>query len=314
VLEIREPGGVTERLKPRLNRVRTDSWRVGIARAPISEFTAIGRRIEVEWLSAPRGRFVADPFPLDAEHFVAEEYPSWSGVGRLAVFDVRTGRRRASFALEPDPAVHVSYPAVLRSGDVQYVLPEQSASGRLDLYRVDGTRGCRTATLLEGVAAADATVELWNGHWYLFVCRADCDPLGEQLLIFHSDRLESGWEPHPASPITDRPGRLRPAGPMFRIDERLFRPSQDCTIAYGGGIVLNEVRRLDRESYVEEPICEVRSVVGPFDDGCHTLVALDESTTLVDGNRRVLRVDHRVVRRLGSWAAGVPWVRRRRET
>lgn len=301
VLEVVEPGHERPPApRFRLNRFRTDDWAVGVARAPISAFLEIGRRIDVEWLPTPRGCFVADPFPFDESHFVAEEYPFVRGVGRLVRYETTTGRRVGAFDLLPDPAVHLSYPLVWEIDGERHVLPEQSAAERLDLYRVTGTGATRRRTLIDGIDVADATPLHVDGRWYLFFTLGNADPLGNELHIHHTVDIDSQWQVHPSSPITGGGPRWRPAGPFFRANGDLYRPSQDSTAGYGSGAIVNRVVRIDETGYEEEPITEVRSVESRYAEGCHTLTAIDDERTLVDGKRRALRLDDQV-RRTSRW-------------
>lgn len=234
---------------------------------------------------------MADPFPLDGDHFVAEEYPFFAGVGRLAYFETSTGRRIGEFPLEPDPGVHLSYPLVVTEGDARYVLPEQSAADRLDLYRITQTGAELESTLIDGVDVADATPVQVGDRWYLFFTLGTVDPLGEQLHIHHAGDLRGDWQPHPCSPVSGGGPRWRPAGPFFRVDGELYRPSQDSSAGYGSATIINRVVTLDATTYDEEPLCEVRSIESSHDEGCHTLTAIDDERTLVDAKRRAIRLD-----------------------
>jgi hypothetical protein len=48
--------------------------------------------------------------------------------------------------------------------------------------------------------------------------------------------------------------RARSAGPLFVRDGALYRPSQDCSVAYGHSIWINRVDVLDEHEYRETPV------------------------------------------------------------
>ncbi len=70
--------------------------------------------------------------------------------------------------------------------------------------------------------------------------------------------LADHWTPHPANPVVRGLTRARPAGRVFELGGKLFRPSQDCLIRYGHSLNINEILRLDPKHYAERLIAEVR--------------------------------------------------------
>jgi hypothetical protein len=80
----------------------------------------------------------------------------------------------------------------------------------------------------------------------------------------------------------------RPAGPLFIMDGALYRPAQDCSVTYGGAVVINRVERLTPEEFVERPVRRLAPATqGPYPHGLHTLSGAG-NVTLVDGKRHVL--------------------------
>jgi hypothetical protein len=54
------------------------------------------------------------------------------------------------------------------------------------------------------------------------------------------------------------PASSRPAGPLLARDGVLFRPAQDCTHTYGGGVVWSVIRQLDPYAFREELVTATR--------------------------------------------------------
>ena len=80
-----------------------------------------------------------------------------------------------------------------------------------------------------------------------------------ELFLFYKDDLFSGeWKAHPRNPIVSDVKSARPAGSLFVKDGKLFRPSQDCSKAYGYGFDLNEIEVLTETEYRERKILSIR--------------------------------------------------------
>ena len=68
--------------------------------------------------------------------------------------------------------------------------------------------------------------------------------------------------PHPLNPIVRDIHSARPAGRIFRQDEKLIRPAQDNSRRYGYAIKFNRIVKLSETEYEEitessfEPPCQ----------------------------------------------------------
>ena len=72
------------------------------------------------------------------------------------------------------------------------------------------------------------------------------------------------------------------------MDGALYRPAQDCSVTYGGAVVINRVERLTPEEFVERPVRRLAPAAhGPYPHGLHTLSGAG-NVTLVDGKRHAL--------------------------
>jgi len=259
-----------------------ERWRLGVLEASIGELLE-GARPTVRWLPERPEGWLADPVGVRGRVVLAEAFDPSTGRGRL----VRTGP-------EPDAPVvpvlraahHLSWPFLVEDGGEIFLLPEASATGRIQLWRAAPfpDRFEPDAVLLEDVAGVDPTVLRHGGHWYLFAGdRADQDEV--RLHLFVAEALRGPWRRHPMSPVVDDLGSARPAGPVFAHEGRLFRPAQDCTRTYGGAVVINRIEVLTPDLYREVPIARLDpDPAGPCPDGLHTLAA-SEAGILIDGKR-----------------------------
>lgn len=266
-----------------------EHWTIGLVDAPPEALLAgLGGR-KVRWLPAMPAGYLADPLaPVDATGapaegpLMAEAYPFARRLGHLVSVDPQSGRQTPALEL----ACHLSYPFLLRHEGALYCLPEAGASGRLQLWRVEGTppRLEPDAVLLENFAAVDPTVIRHGGRWWLFAGdHADQDEV--KLFLFAADDLRGPWRPHPLNPVRSDLRGARPAGPLLTTPEGLFRPAQDCSRSYGGALVINRVIRLDSKGFVEEETARLEpDPDGPCPDGLHTLCPW-RNGSLIDGKR-----------------------------
>jgi hypothetical protein len=266
-------------------------WRVGWRRI---DGPGVG---ETGDLSGPGFTVIPDPgHHLYADPFIAVRD------GETAVFveDLDHGSDRAVISAIPfgpqgpiGPARpvltepwHLSYPSLIEEAGELYMIPESSSAGDVALYRCVAfpDRWERIATLLDDIVLSDATVFRRDGRWWMLgTVRDEGGGWSDTLSIHVAPRLTGPWRPHPvAAPLVDR-SSARPAGAVFEVGDRLFRPVQDCTRTYGGALALAEITRLDEENYAQV----VRRVITP---GCrqwpgrriHTLNRIG-SLEVIDG-------------------------------
>lgn len=212
-------------------------------------------------LMPPKDRFWADPFIWCQDgrrHVFFEEYPYDLGVGRISVMELN----EEGCPIGPPLVVftkphHLSYPYLfLFEGDL-YLVPEQKAARRVDIYRCVSypTEFRLVTTLFEGVRMVDTTIFEHEGRWWLF-CAMKGKSLryDQSLCAFYSEHpLNGPWTPHPLNPLVNDIRSGRPAGRVFRDKEgRLMRPSQDCWPHYGAGLNLFVIEELTIHSYREK--------------------------------------------------------------
>ena len=211
-------------------------------------------------VSPPGDRYWADPFVFesDGETLVFIEQVRFADQkGELAVGRLERGGELS--ALEPIMRAphHLSYPFVLRDGGQTFMIPESSEAGRVELWTATDfpTGWTRAAVLLEGVTAVDASVLRHGGLYWMWVNQSfDGGRLDDETFLYFSDRLESGWTPHPRNPVVSDARRARPAGRPFLHGEVLIRPAQDCTGGYGSRVIFNAVEVLTTDDYRERPV------------------------------------------------------------
>ena len=221
-------------------------------------------------LVPPRDRFWADPFPLQRNgksYIFFEELPFAAGRAHISVVEVdRDGRASEPVrVLERD--YHLSYPFLVEDGGQLYMVPETAGNDTIEIYRcVDFPRKWRRErVLVDGVFAADATLHRADGRWWMFAnLAARGAEIHDELHIFTSDALLGDWTPIAANPVKSDVRCARPAGKLFTVAGRLYRPAQICAPLYGAGISLQRVTRVDEAGLEEQ---EERRIVPAQDSG-----------------------------------------------
>jgi hypothetical protein len=267
-----------------------EHWAVGVIPKPVQQVCQSFDPASIRWLPAPTDGFLADPFGLplpDGTLVILAEALSWrDGRGRIVALESKPDGAVTTPRDVFDITGHASYPQLIQHDGATYCIPETSAQRRVQLYRAAPfpNRWVADTVLLEDFAGADATVHCHAGRWWLFVGNhADQDEA--KLFIFHAADLRGPWLPHAANPVKCDLRSSRPAGPLFYLGAVLCRPAQDCSVTYGGAVVINQIDKLTPHEFAEKPLKHLRPAPqGPYPDGLHTLSAAG-NVTLVDGKR-----------------------------
>jgi hypothetical protein len=252
----------------------------------------------------PRGMFYADPFLFrryGSTHLFFElgNYENWRGVIACTELDGEGRPGKVETVLDVGP--HLAYPFVFQREGQIWMLPDRGTGNSLDLFRaVDYPRKWeQVATLISGVTIVDSTLFEEDGHLWLF---ANLVPHGgsawDELHLFHADRVEGPWTPHPLNPVVVDSRRARPAGKLFRREGRLLRPSQDCSQSYGYRLVFNEIEKLTPNEYRERPLTALAPTWQRGLVGTHTYNS-DGTFETIDARRQVLRLPERLAARFG---------------
>lgn len=222
-----------------------------LASDPLTGFTPVPREPD---------RFHADPMIVragDEHHLFFEDADRATGLGAISWCaihaDCTTGPVRR--ILEAD--THFSYPFVFAWRGAWFMIPETSEKRTVELYRAIEfpLRWQLEKVIFQGVAAVDTTVFEHRGRVWLFTAMSPSGgALDDELFLFHAADLGGEWLSHPMNPIVSDVRRARPAGPLFRDGDTLYRPGQDCAGDYGAAFWLNRVDVLDEHEYRETPV------------------------------------------------------------
>jgi hypothetical protein len=142
------------------------------------------------------------------------------------------------------------------------MIPETTGNRDVAIYKCVGfpDKWERQATLLSGLELADVTITRHDGLYYLFGVSYDgVGGYSDTLAIYYAQDLFGPWLPHASNPVLIDRASARPAGNFVTIDGKLWRPVQDCTTGYGGGLGLAEIVELTPTTFRQI----VKTSIGP---------------------------------------------------
>jgi hypothetical protein len=263
-------------------------WNVGVVDAPIHRFLDASFEPSVRWMpKSPRAHFVADPFGLpdgSAREWLVESFDYATNRGIIAAVDPRLPGAPRESVLPVD--THASYPFLIKHRGEVYCVPQLEDAEGIRIFRAVHfpTEWEEAGTLVPDVAARDTTLFEHEGRWWLTYTDAAA-PMTD-LHAWWSDDLLGEWHPHASNPVKVDARSARPAGTPFVHAGARYRPAQDCSRSYGGGVAICRVDRLTPTEFSEEVVCVIRSMPRSYHLGTHTLASTGD-ITLVDGKRLV---------------------------
>lgn len=234
-------------------------WRIGYYYADEEE-DATSPAHAMHMLVPPRDHDWADPFIVRHEgrcFIFFEDLPHRVGRAHISAVEVFAEGEVGKPQVVLQRPYHLSYPFVFEWDGAMYMIPETAGNGTVELYRCEQFphRWSLCKVLLDGVRAFDSTLVCEGGLWWLFVnVAAPGAAPSEDLSLYWSHSPLGPWAAHAANPVVSDVRRARGAGPLFRRNGSLFRPSQDCGADYGSAVWINRIDLLDRNSYRETPV------------------------------------------------------------
>ena len=241
---------------------------------------------ELKYLEPPKGKFWADPFPVqrDGNYYVFFEeflYESMKAHISVTRMDPQGSWSEPVKVLERD--YHLSYPFIFEWEGTLYMIPETKGNKAVELYRCSEfpLKWEFEKVLLKDVLAVDSTLFEKDGFWWLFCNIGGKDfASNDELHIFYSYTPLGPWTPHKRNPVKSDVRSSRPAGRLFYRNGDLLRPAQDCSERMGGAMCLNRVTILNREDFQEEPVLRIEPNWTKGLHGVHTLNTVGRLTMM----------------------------------
>jgi hypothetical protein len=240
-------------------------------------------------LIPPKDRFWADPFIVSKNNkkfIFIEELLFVNNRGHITLLELDNSGKLIDKETIIEKSYHMSYPFVFEFDNEYYMIPETSENRTIELYKSEGfpRKWNFVMNLMENVNAKDTTLFFYNNKWWLFTAINEStipsDYVG--LFLFYSDDLMTmNWLPHPYNPIVTDIRTARPGGKIFTYDNKIYRPSQDCSVRYGRAFNINQIISLSETAYEEVLISKTEANWSLNLKGTHTF-NFDDNFSVID--------------------------------
>lgn len=252
-----------------------EMWSVAIAKASPNQLLENKEYPDFAWFPEANSSSVyfADPFVLNTEAGL-EVF--------LEVFDYKSGKatiNKASLGSDfsfkgsevvLDDTHHYSYPFVFQHNSDSYLIPECWQSGGIQLFKIEDSKATLISTIVPEIKGVDPTLIHDQGKFWLFFTTKDAP--SHQLYLYYADSVEGPYHPHLLNPVKTDISNSRPGGTPFQYNGSWYRPAQNCSLTYGGSLMLNRIEKLSETEYSEQFVTELKpKSIWRYNKGLHTL-------------------------------------------
>lgn len=237
----------------------------------------------------PKDRFWADPHIItkDDNYFVfIEEYIYKKSKGHISLIKIDKKGNYKYLGKILEKKYHLSYPFVFEFENNYYMIPETEANKSIELYKcIDFPMKWEYyGKIMEDVSTVDTTIFNHNNKWWMFTGIKENNGASnsDELFLFYSDNpLSDKWIHHGKNPIVSDVRQARPAGKIFSINNKIYRPSQNGSNYYGYGISLNQIEKINEKEYEEKIITSILPNWDKNITGVHTF-QYDKGLSIID--------------------------------
>ncbi len=240
-------------------------------------------------IEQPAKSFWADPFIIKNGNeyviFFEELKKQSDGLGRISCLSLDKNFKVIENKVILDKNYHFSFPNVFRHDNQYYMIPETSQNNTLQLYKCNNFpyQWDFEMNLMEDIKLLDAIWIYHDNLYWLFANKVEDfeHDNNERLYLFYSKNLLSNkWTPHKQNPIVTDASLARNAGNIFEKNNIMYRVSQKCLNGYGENLVINQIKELSKDIYIEQKLDEITPPKG-F-KGMHTMNTTDTGITVFD--------------------------------
>jgi hypothetical protein len=245
----------------------------------------------------PKDRFWADPhiIVMNKKFYIfIEEFMYTTMKGHISVIEMERNGNYSEPRKVLEKNYHLSYPFIFEWEGNLYMLPESSQNKTIELYECIEFphKWVHKMDFMKGLVAFDSTLLYHDKKWWLFtnIVENEGAPIDDELFLFYSEELLTiDWKHHPLNPIISDVKKARSAGRIFKKNNRLYRPSQDCSKIYGYAFNLQEIVILTETDYDEKTISSVKPNWEKKIEGTHTF-SYEEGLTIIDAFMRKRKI------------------------
>lgn len=245
---------------------------------------------EFKKILPPGNKFYADPFAVkekDRYYIFLEDFIYQTNKGHISVIEVDHDGNYKEPVKVIDRPYHLAYPFIFKYKGDYYMIPDSRSNRTIELYKCEKFPydWQFLMNLMEDVEAVDTTLYYHHDYWWLFtnIKNEFGNSSYDELYLFYSrNPFTKEWQAHPANPVVSDVNRSRPAGRIFKKDDKIIRPSQICTPSYGYGINFNEIKVLNKYEYEETIVKSIEPKWSKQLNGVHTYNK-SGNMTVIDG-------------------------------
>jgi hypothetical protein len=143
------------------------------------------------------------------------------------------------------------------------MVPETGGNSTIELYKCLNmpNKWVFVKNIMDNIPAKDTTLLQYEGKWWLFTTKVVINKptlyYNELYLFFADDLFSDKWIEHPKNPIVIDHKYSRSAGNFFIHNNKLYRPSQDCSGRYGKALNINWIKKINETEYEEISIKKI---------------------------------------------------------
>ena len=246
--------------------------------------------ISFKKLQSENNKFWADPFIVckNDRYFVfVEELIYKTNRAHISVLELNEKGDFISSKRVIERPYHMSYPFIFELHNTYYMIPETSGNKTIDLYKCTSfpDKWEVAKNIMNNINAVDTTLFYYMSKWWLFTSIDNTNNISgydtELYLFFSNDIFTNNWKGHPNNPIVSDARRARSAGAIFVQDDKIYRPSQDCSGRYGNAFNINQILTLNETEYEETRVLKVEPLWDNKLKGAHTF-NFDKNFTVID--------------------------------
>jgi len=259
------------RLRKYLNN---QNWNIGFAYITPEELIRYKKLPEIQWMKHPyNDRFFADPFILNVDTnyiCVLTEELIFEKKGTLVWLKID----RNSFKLKERKMLlkldtHLSYPQIIRHRDSIYIIPENSESGNLTAYRLnENTISLTPIGVISEEPLTDATILTLDDGVYMLATSLP-DSQENTYLYKYNPSVKAFYKVNP-TPVITGSAISRMGGAFFMVNNKIYRPAQDCESGYGRALTICQIDRIN-PTYAEHSLFRIEPQSWRYNLGLHTL-------------------------------------------
>lgn len=268
--------------------LRSDMWNLGFVTDDVADVIK-SNHLNIQWMKHEyKDRWFADPYLLEVTDkqivVLVEEFCYKIRKGRIAKLVIS----RPDYVLQDMKIIlelptHLSFPVIYEKDGQVYVMPENSESGGINIYRYNTeTERLDLVHEVGHLPLTDATiVKLHSGEEFVFSTKLP-DPNGNELEIYPFDGESMKMDVKSLAAVSFPSNIARNAGDAFYIGEQMFRPAQDCNKCYGNGLNIQQINRIG-DKFLFTTVAEFHSDNPNYGLGYHTL-NMKNGLIVVDGH------------------------------